>query len=194
MVEKPDIGASGLQQETAAIISHELKFWFVREVLPLETTLMQFLRHSWRHAEDIDVICQDVYIRVFEAAQKQIPSPTKPFVFAVARNLLIDRYRHNRIVPIDGVPDLAAVDVGSDDPGPDRGTIARSELRLLRDAFGRLPPRCREVLVLKRIENRSRREIAVRLGISENTVKQHLVEATRRLADMLYGEDVSSKS
>ncbi len=191
MVEKPDIEReiSDLHHQGAAVPTHDLKAWFIREVLPLEASLMQFLKHSWRHPEDIDDLCQDVYVRVYESARRQIPAPTKPLVFAIARNLLIDRYRRHRIVPIDGVSDLASLEVAADEPGPDRGTIARDELRLLRDAFRRLPPRSREVLVLKRIENLSRREISARLGIAENTVKAHLVEATRLLADMLHGED-----
>jgi RNA polymerase sigma-70 factor (ECF subfamily) len=188
MVEKPDTGSefSALHPQGAAVSTHDLKAWFIRGVLPLEASLTQFLRHSWPYREDVDDICQDVYVRVYESAQRQVPSPTKPLVFAIARNLLIDRFRRNRITPINGVPDIAALDVAADEPGPDRGAIARNELHLLRDAFNRLPPRAREVLVLKRIENLSRREIAQRLGISENTVKQHLVEATRRLADMLH--------
>jgi RNA polymerase sigma-70 factor (ECF subfamily) len=188
MVEKPDTGSefSALHPQGAAVSTHDLKAWFIREVLPLEASLTQFLRHSWPYREEVDDICQDVYVRVYESAQRQVPSPTKPLVFAIARNLLIDRFRRNRITPINGVPDIAALDVAADEPGPDRGAIARNELHLLRDAFNRLPPRAREVLVLKRIENLSRREIAQRLGISENTVKQHLVEATRRLADMLH--------
>lgn len=191
MIENSDTHSeiSALHPQGAAVSTHDLKAWFIREVLPLEASLTQFLRHSWPHAEDIDDICQDVYVRVFEAAQKTIPSPTKPLVFAVARNLLIDRFRRNKIAPINGVEDLASLEVAADEPGPDRSTIARDELRLLRDAFNRLPPRSREVLVLKRIDDLSRKEIARRLGITENTVKQHLIEATRRLADMLHGSE-----
>lgn len=191
MVEKPDTGSenSALHPQGAAVSTHDLKAWFIREVLPLEAALTQFLGRHWPRKEDIDDLCQDVYIRVYESAQRKIPSPTRPFVFAIARNLLIDRFRRNRVTPINGVPDLAALEIATDEPGPDRGTIARDELRLLREAFNRLPPRAREVLVLKRIDNLSRQEIARRLGIAENTVKQHLVEATRRLADMLHEDE-----
>ena len=34
---------------------------------------MQFLQHNWRNRSDIDDLRQDVYVRVYEAAQKQIP-------------------------------------------------------------------------------------------------------------------------
>ena len=166
----------------------DLKIWFAREVLPLEASLMQFLRQSWRQGEDIADLRQDIYVRVYEAAQKQIPHPAKPFVFAIARNLLIDRFRRARIIPIDGVADLEEVDLPSDAPGPDRSMIAREELRRLRVALNRLPTRCREAVILRRVEKLSRREIAQRMGIAENTVKRHLSDAACMLADMLYGE------
>ena len=59
---------------------------------------MQFLRHNWRNKADIADLRQEVYVRVYEAARKQIPDPAKPFVFTTARNLLIDRVRreHDR--------------------------------------------------------------------------------------------------
>lgn len=191
MIEKPDSGSEvfALHPQGAAVSTLDLKAWFIREVLSLEAPLTQFLSRHWPYAQDIDDICQDVYIRVYEAARKQIPSPARPFVFTVARNLLINRFNRNRIAPINGVPDVTALEVAADEPGPDRATIARDELRLLRNAFNRLPPRAREVLFLKRIENLSRQDIARRLGISENTVKQHLVDATRKLADMLHEPD-----
>lgn len=191
MVEKPDTGSEifALHPQGAAVSKHDLKAWFIREVLPLEAPLTQFIGRRWPHAHEIDDILQDVFVRVYEAAQKKIPSPARPFVFTVARNLLINRFHRNRITPINGVPDLAALEVAAEEPGPDRTTIARDELRLLRDAFNRLPPRAREVLFLKRIENLSRQDIARRLGISENTVRQHLVDATRKLADMLHEQE-----
>ena len=83
----------------------------------------------------------------------------KPFVFATARNLLIDRVRREQVVPIEAVADLDALDIAIDAPGPDRNAMARDELRRLHAALDQLPPRCREVVV-KRIEGLTRREIA----------------------------------
>ena len=195
MVETPDTRhkPNNPHPEDAGVSTHDLKAWFVREVLPLEASLVQFLRHSWRHGEDIADLRQDVYVRVYESASKQLPLSAKPFVFAIARNLLIDKFRHNRIVPIEGVADLESIDIPSDEPGPDRNAIARDELRHLKIALDRLPPRCREAVILKRVEKLSRPEIAQRMGISENTVKRHLTDAAHLLADLLYVEQPEDK-
>ncbi|HTO40797.1 MAG TPA: sigma-70 family RNA polymerase sigma factor [Rhizomicrobium sp.] len=162
--------------------------WFIREVLPLEAALMQFLRRSWRNQNDIDDLCQDIYARVFEAASEHIPQPTKPFVFATARNLLIDRARRDRIVSFEAVADLDALGVAIDEPGPDRTIIARDELRRLQGALDRLPKPYRDALLMKKVEGLSRKEIAQRLGVDEDTVKHNIANAMYALADFVYGD------
>lgn len=44
-----------------------------------------------------------------------------------------------------------------------------------------LPQKCRSVFEMSRYENRSNKEIATELGISEKTVESHLTKAIRRL-------------
>jgi RNA polymerase sigma factor (sigma-70 family) len=131
---------------------------------------------------------QDIYLRVLEAATEHLPRSTRPFLFTIARNIVIDRYRRERIVPIDGIVDLEAIVVPSQEPGPDRRTIARDELRHLQQSLDQLPPRCREALVLKQVEGLSRKEIALRMGISESTVNCHLYDAMNLLLDILHRE------
>jgi RNA polymerase sigma-70 factor (ECF subfamily) len=178
----------------AAVSAADVEAWFVREVLPLETTLMQFLSHNWRNEADIADIRQDVYEQVCEAAQVRLPENTRAFVFRTARNLIIDRFRHEQVVSIETVPDLEAFEIAADLPSPERSAVARSELRRVEAAVDSLPPRCREAVVLGRIEGLSAREIAVRMGVSEQAVSKHLKRGIRALADLLYGDPSSRRS
>ncbi len=188
MVERDDITGEGARAHGAAMNAADVDAWFVREVLPLETIIMQFLRRNWSNPSDIADMRQEVYVRVYEAARKQIPHPTTPFVLTITRNLLINRVRRERIVPIEAIADLDALGVAADQPGPDRVVMARESLRRVQAALDHLPPRARDVIVLKQIEGLSRREIAERMGIGDETVKWHLARAMRTLADVLYGE------
>lgn len=176
------------RRPNVAVNSADVEAWFVREVLPLEAMLMQFLSNNWHNKADIADIRQDVYEHVCEAARAHIPEQTKAFVFRTARNLIIDRFRHQQVVPIEAVPDLEAFDVAADAPGPDRVAQARGELRKLQIALDQLPPRCREALILGRIEGFSGRQIASRMGITEQAVSKHLNNGIRVLANFLYGE------
>lgn len=178
----------------AVMTMSDVEAWFVREILPLEAALMHFLLRSRRNESEADDLRQEVYVRVYEAAKVKIPHPAKPFVFAIARNLLVDRVRHEQVVPIEMVADVDTLGVAVDEPGPDRSVIARQELRLLEAAIERLPRRCRQVVILSRIEGLSRREIAQRMGIGEATVSTHLTEGMYALAKLLYGEPHGGKS
>jgi len=162
--------------------------WFVREVLPLEAALMQFLQHNWRNKSDIADLRQDVYVQVFNAAHKEIPTHTRAFVFQTARNLLLNRLRREHVVPIEAVADVDALSAAMDVPGQERAVIARDELRRLQGALDRLPPRCREVVILGRIEGLSGRVISTRLGITQQAVSVHLINGIRALVNEVYGE------
>jgi RNA polymerase sigma factor (sigma-70 family) len=177
-----------LRRLDAVMNTARVDSWFVAEVLPLEAMLMQYLHHNWRNKADVEDLLQDVYVRVYEAALKEIPHQPKSFVFTTARNLLINRARKEQVVSIEAVADLEGLSVALDAPGADRTVIARDELRRLQSAIEKLPPRCREVVVLRRIEGIPRREIAARMGITEDTVAEYLANGMNTLADILYGE------
>jgi RNA polymerase sigma factor (sigma-70 family) len=164
-----------------------LEAWFMREVWPLEAILMQYLRQNWRDQSAAEDLLHDVYVRVYEAAQLQLPDHPKTFVFTTARNLLISRVRQRNVVPIEAVADFEAMGFAIDAPGPEQITIARDELRRLESAISRLPPQCRKVVMMRRLDGLSRPEIALRLGIAESTVSSYLETGMSVLADILYG-------
>ncbi len=190
MAEFRDIGRedAGVRRDGGIMTPAELDAWFIKEVLPLEATLVRFLQHNWRNDSDIVDLRQEVYVRVCEAAVRQVPEHPRQFVFTTARNLLIDRVRRERVIPIEAVEDLDALGIAIDDPGPERTVIARETLRRLQAAIARLPARCREAVVLKQVNGLTRREVAIRMGVSDKMVTEHLTNGMRALADILFGE------
>ena len=172
-----------------AVSADALQAWFLREVLPLEAALTGYFCRNWRNESDVRDLVQDVYVHVCDAARREVPLNTRAFVFTTARNILIDRFRNRQVVPIETVGDVEALAASSEQPGPDRDVISRDELRRLQAALDRLAPRCREAVLLKQLEGLSRREIASRMGISEETVKEYLAIGLFTLSDIFFGED-----
>lgn len=191
----PDSGSEGadLRRAGAAVTTAQAHAWFVREVLPLEAMLTRYLKKNWRNTSEIDDFRQDIYERVLEAAEVTIPDRTRSFVFLIARNLLIDRLRKESVVPIEAVAEIESLEIAADEPGPDRSAFARDLLRRLQAALDQLPPRCREAVVLKRIEGLTQREIAARMGISEQAVANHVARGMCVLADVVYGEHMDAR-
>lgn len=155
---------------------------------------MRYLQSSCRNPAEAADLRQDVYASVIASAQQALPERTRAFVFTAARNLLIDRLRHERIVSIDTVSDLDELGLVADEPGQDRALIARDELRRVRAAIEKLPPKSREAVILRRIEGLAGREIAQRMGISESAVSHYVDNAIRSLTNLLYGAPDADKS
>src|SRR6185312_5070439 len=180
-------GVNPMPKGTALSVS-AVKAWFGREILPLEASLMQYLEHNWRNESDITDLRQEVYVRIYEAALQGLPEKPRQYLFTTARNILINRVQHERVIPIEAVADLDALNMAVDAPGADRVVVARDELRRLQAALARLAPRAKQAVLLGKVEGLSRGEIAVRMGISEESVSQYLSQGIRALVGILYGE------
>lgn len=189
MVDKPVAGhdVGGQNRRGGVVTDDAVSAWFVREILPLEPGLMTYLRHNWRNASEVADLRQEIYVRVLQSARERIPEDARRFLFACARNLLIDLVRRNRIVPIDAIPDLEALDVALDAPPPDRTVMAREELRRLEAALSQLPARPREAVRLAYFVGLTGKEIAKRMGITPAAASQHLANGVVALTDILYG-------
>src|SRR5271167_2220498 len=105
--------------------------WFMQEVLPLEPMLTRFLQRNWRGEAEISDLRQEAYARVYESACRERPQMVKPFLFQIARNLMIDRLRRQSVVSLESMADFDWMNVSDDRPSVEAYVAARQELRLL---------------------------------------------------------------
>jgi RNA polymerase sigma factor (sigma-70 family) len=164
-----------------------LDAWFAREILAHEAPLVRYLGRMWPAKDDVHDLRQETYLKVYEAAAKERPRAAKSFLFATARNLMVDRMRRRRIVSFEPGWDLDELNVLVDEISPERSAGAAEELQALARAIDSLPPRCRQVVWMRRVEEKSQKEVAACLGIGEAMVEKHIAKAMRRLADALFG-------
>jgi RNA polymerase sigma-70 factor (ECF subfamily) len=167
-------------------VPDSIETWFQREILVHEAALVRFLARKLRNPSDVQDIRHDIYVRILEAAERELPTSPKAFLFSVARHILIDRARRDRIVAIDLLEDLDVLNVLIEEGTPERRETGRQQLQKLSNLIQRLPDRCREVVWMRRVEDVPQKVIARRLGIAEATVEKHLVRGIRMLADALY--------
>ena len=164
-----------------------LRRWFCHEVLPLEASLMAFIRRNWREAGDLIDLRQDIYERVLKGAREGLPHHSAAYVYRVARNHLINCAKRSRIVSFDLVADLDELHPATDALQPERQLIARNELKRAVAGLERLPPRCREVVRLRKLEGLSTRETAERLKVGQDTVEEQMTLGMRALVDFMLG-------
>lgn len=166
--------------------------WFCEQILPLEGALMAYLLRVWPDPSEAADLRQDIYVRVYEAAALKRPAVARYFLFQVARNLVIDRFRRRRVVTIDLMADLESLNVFSNELPADRVISGRQELARLERALDRLPGRCRETFVLRKLEGLSQREAAERMEVTEHTIEKQMVKAMRLLAEYFWNEGGTS--
>lgn len=164
-----------------------LDAWFCREVLPLEPMLMRYIRRNWRVADDVFDLIHDIYALALGGARRAIPDHTRSYVFAIARNHLIQQAKRAQIVSFELVADLESLDPELDMFASDRHMSARDELRRAQMGIENLPPRCREVVQLRKVEGLTTREAAERLGVGIDAIEQQLTKGMRALTDFMLG-------
>src|SRR5580765_5174615 len=156
--------------------------WFAEEILVHEEILMRYLHRTWSNRDEAFDIRQDAYVRVYEAASEVRPASPKAFLFATARNLMADRIRRGRVVSIEVMGDLEFLNVSMEDPGPSEKAGIWQELKALAEAFDALPPRCREVVWLNKVDELTYQQVATKLGVTQKTVEKQMTKGVRRLA------------
>ncbi len=159
-----------------------------REALKYEGVLRAYLFRYAPNPADVDELLQETYAKLLGIAfDERAPIRSiRAFALTVARNVALDWIRHQRVIPVDLVADMAALDVLDEKAKVDEIVSSREELDVLAEVVQELPKRCRQAFTLRRVYGLGQREIAAQLGISENTVEQLLTRAVRRCAEALF--------
>jgi RNA polymerase sigma-70 factor (ECF subfamily) len=127
---------------------------------------------------------QETFASIWRSAgsYRRERGPGAPWLYAVARNAIVDRRRSLGPVPAE------AVDEPSSDAGPDeRAESSWTSWRVHR-ALAELPEQERKLIELAYWGGLSQSEIADFVGIPLGTVKTRTRSALSRLADALEGE------
>src|SRR5438105_477024 len=127
---------------------------------------------------------QETFASLWRSARTYKPErgPGAPWLYAVARNAIVDRAR-NKSEPTTEVPDMASLELGPADRA-EASFVAWRIHRALED----LPRTERDVLELAYWGGLSQSEVANFLGIPLGTVKTRTRTALGRLANVLEGE------
>lgn len=166
----------------------QIKAWFTALVLPMEAQLLSFFRSRWKNQDEVRDMLQDVYERALTGARQGIPHNGHAYVFAIARNLMISRAKRNKIISFDFIADLDQVTNEQDYLTPERYATAREELRRAIVAMEHLPPRCREMVRLRKVEGMTVREVAEQMDVSVAAVERQLTLGMRTLVDFMLGD------
>ncbi len=139
-------------------------------------SLVRLLYRRTGDRERAEDLAQDVFVRALEHP----PLNPKPWLFAVALNLVRDEGRRaaiqgRKLQLLKGEGPAAA-------PGPDAALESRERAEQVRAALATLADKEREALLLK-AEGFSYEEIATALGLAKGAIGTTLARARRKLVE-----------
>ncbi|WP_346838410.1 RNA polymerase sigma factor [Microbulbifer sp. SAOS-129_SWC] len=146
--------------------------------------LLASLRRMLEPAQAEEVL-QEAYLKLFVALKEDRAMEPRPFLFRVARNLAISHLRHQKVVEQHGISAQYDVQAATLEEAVESQVSREEEQRALVAAINALPPKCRQVFVMRKIDGHSHGEIAKILGISNKTVENHLDRGMRLCRDHL---------
>lgn len=157
-----------------------------RQFLEAYDTLSEAIfRHCYYRLSDTERahdLVQETFLKAWRYMSNGGEIKTiRAFLYRTASNLIIDEYRKRKT---DSLDDL-------EETGFEPGFDPRSETEIKIDAEGarvlleKLPPRYREVIVMRYIDELSPKEIAAITGEKENNISVRLNRALKRINSLL---------
>ena len=144
-----------------------------------KTALRRYLGRFFRRPQDVEDLLQETFVRAYAAEARGPILMPRAYLFRVAKHVSLNEIARRKNSDTHSVEDFDDPDVvgSGNQPGVEQEVDGRRQLALFANAVAALPSQCRKVLVLKKIDGLSQREIATRLGIAESTVEKHLAKA-----------------
>ena len=142
--------------------------------------LHSFLTHRAGNPADADDLLQEIFLRVVHQGKAfcSIENP-RAWLFQVARNLILDRYRLTRdTVPL---PEDLMAEMGEEAPPVDRLTLC------LPRVLDELAAQDRDAIIACDLEGMSQQNFAQRHGLTLSAAKSRVQRARQRLRARLTG-------
>jgi RNA polymerase sigma-70 factor (ECF subfamily) len=168
--------------------------WFAEEVQPHEPALRAYLRRRFPDATDVDDLVQESYLRMLRARAAVPIASAKAYLFTTARHLALALFRRPKIFANVRVTDPPVCRIIQEAADVIEQVSTTQEVALLLDAIDALPRRCREIFILRKLRGLSQKEIAAKLGLSDQTVQVQVGRGAKKCAQFLRRHGVTGKS
>lgn len=149
------------------------------------TPLWKYVRRLSNSSELAADTVQDVWLRVLRSITRlRDASRFRPWLFSIARRVVMDRLRSEYAQPIDDAVDLSTIAEEESDDNLEH------EIAVMHDELAQLPAVEREILVLFYLNELSLSDLSEVIGIPVGTVKSRLFRARRLLRTKLMTKGV----
>jgi RNA polymerase sigma-70 factor (ECF subfamily) len=167
--------ASSLRQERLDVAAVSPEFdHFVQQQYP---GLVGFLRQRTGSRQDAEDAAQESFTKLLRYRDSEPAQAWPRLLYRIAINVVHDHFRLARTHCAGDHVELENDALASPRPTPEENTARDQQLALLGKAILELPPKCKRVYLLIRVQGMSHRQVAALCGISTKMVEKHLANA-----------------
>ena len=152
--------------------------------------LYNFSLKYLKSAEEAEEIVQEVFYYIWEKREGLKPDQSfNSYIFTIAYNII--RKYFNKKAKENAYKDEAIYSLLKDENSLDRIIDYKSLLGKVESVIDRMPDKRREVFIKRKYEELPVKQIAKDLGISPNTVENHLASAQKYLLEEMKKEKLA---
>lgn len=162
----------GLEQNDKVVFDYVFNYYY--------SSLCAFSMQYIGNRNSVEDLVQDFFVYLWvEAPRLKIKSSLRSYLFTSIKNRCLDYQKHHKIIEKYRTYLLFSSD--KEDVSTEQ-FFAESELRqAIQTSLAKLPPRCREIFELSRLNGLSNQEIAEKLDLSKRTVELQISNSLKIL-------------
>lgn len=142
--------------------------------------LVRFLASRLSSDAEAKEVAQEAYVRLLQLDQPKAVGFLRAFLFKTATNIATDRLRRRRLAR-----SVDPFDFDVYRMSPEEHVSHAEEVTIVASCLSELMPRCRQAVLLSRMEGKSSSEIAAELGVTTRMVRKYIAEALLLIRDRL---------
>jgi RNA polymerase sigma-70 factor (ECF subfamily) len=146
--------------------------------LSIRPRLARFIARRAFTKDEVEDLIQDTFLSAHRAKGEEPLDRPQAYLYRVARTVCYKSNKRRADFLARTMEDIDVDALTHDRPGGVEVVEDRELLGKLLAFASTLPPRPKEVFVMRHIEGLTYKEIAARIGIAESTVEKHVAKAT----------------
>lgn len=163
------------------------------EILPHERLVRSWLKRRWGNTVDLDDVIQEAYCRIVSLDCIAHIDNLRSYFFRTVHATATDVMRRAKVENFSRVTEAEWTNVLDDGPLPDRVIEASQRLERVNDLLSKLTWTCRRVIELRRVEGLSQKDTALRMGVSEGVVENHIARGLKSVLDAAAIQDAGTE-
>lgn len=145
--------------------------------------LVRFLAARLSSDAEAKEVAQEAYVRLLQLDQPRAGGFLRALLFKTATNIATDRMRRRKLDRESRSSD--PLDFGIDRRSPEHQASGEEEVAIVARCLQELSPRCRQAILLKRLQDLSTAQIAATLNVSTRMIRLYITEASLLIRDRL---------